>query len=267
LDSPEKRQFAYEMAVGVCDADDRITADERSFLDNLKQALQLGDEQSQSIEATADELISAADEGDGDGRADDAVNVVDMGGAAPVADSVERPVDTAARDEEVDGVIMKYAVLTAALELLPQSLATLAIVPLQTRLVYKVGAAYGHSLDVGHIKEFIGTVGIGLTSQYLEGFARKFLGGVAKNWMGSIGGMATSAATGGAVTFGTSYALGKVAKAYYSGGRTLSTDALRRMFSEFTGQASSMFGQYQGQIQQQAQNIDMDKLAQFVKRG
>ncbi len=36
----------------------------------------------------------------------------------------------------------------------------------------------GVALDQGHIREFIAAVGVGLTSQYLEQFGRKLIGGL-----------------------------------------------------------------------------------------
>ena len=39
ITQPEQRQFAYEMAVGVCNADGATTPAERSFLDELAAAL------------------------------------------------------------------------------------------------------------------------------------------------------------------------------------------------------------------------------------
>jgi len=54
----------------------------------------------------------------------------------------------------------------------------MAIIPLQIKMVYGVGQAHGVALDQGHVKEFIAAAGIELTSQYLEQFGRKLLGGL-----------------------------------------------------------------------------------------
>jgi len=132
---------------------------------------------------------------------------------------------------EVDSSILKYSILNGALELLPQGLATMAIVPLQMKMVYGVGKAYGVSLDRGHIKELIATVGVGMTSQVVEGFARDLLGGLAKKFLGKTAGKMVSTATGAAMSFATTYALGQVAKQYYAGGRKLSSVDLRALFS------------------------------------
>ena len=79
---------------------------------------------------------------------------------------------------ELDQAILNAAILNGALELLPETLSTMAIIPLQMKLVYRIGKAHGYELDSGHVKDFLATVGVGLTSQYLEQAGRKLLGGL-----------------------------------------------------------------------------------------
>ena len=69
----------------------------------------------------------------------------------------------------LDHMILNAAILNGALEIVPHSLAAMAIIPLQMRLVYQIGSIYGYQLDSGHVKEFLATAGIGLTSQVLKG--------------------------------------------------------------------------------------------------
>ena len=59
-------------------------------------------------------------------------------------------------------MILNYAILNGALELLPESLATMAIIPLQMKMVYRIGKTYGFELDRGHIKDFLATAGVGI---------------------------------------------------------------------------------------------------------
>ena len=79
---------------------------------------------------------------------------------------------------------MNASIVNGALELLPESLSTMAIIPLQMKLVYRIGQAYGYELDRGHIKDFLATAGVGMTSQFLEQAGRKLLGG----FLGKMGG-------------------------------------------------------------------------------
>jgi hypothetical protein len=121
-------------------------------------------------------------------------------------------------------------------------------------------------LDQGHIREFIAAVGVGLTSQYLEQFGRKLLGGLlgkaAGRTLGGIGG----AATGMAFSFATTYALGQVAKRYYAGGRVMSTDLLKQTFQDLLGPAKQMQTQYLPQIRQKAATLDAGQIMQMIKR-
>ena len=57
-------------------------------------------------------------------------------------------------------------------------------------------------LDQGHIKEFIAAAGVGLTSQYLEQFGRKLLGGLFGGVAGKMGRGLGGAATGMAFSSG-----------------------------------------------------------------
>ncbi|MCK7498350.1 MAG: hypothetical protein MZW92_52755 [Comamonadaceae bacterium] len=54
-------------------------------------------------------------------------------------------------------MILNYAILNGALELLPDSLASMAIIPLQMKMVYRIGKSYGYELDRGHVKDFLAT--------------------------------------------------------------------------------------------------------------
>jgi tellurite resistance protein len=60
LQSPESRQLAYEMAVGVCDADGAQGPAEKQFLAKLAEALSLPAAAASATSARADEVAEAA---------------------------------------------------------------------------------------------------------------------------------------------------------------------------------------------------------------
>jgi uncharacterized protein (DUF697 family) len=134
-------------------------------------------------------------------------------------------------------MILNAAILNGALELLPQSPASWAIIPLQTRLVYRVGKTCGYELDHRHITDFLATIGVGLTSQYVEQFGRKLIGGLLGRVRGKTGRAIGSAATGSAFSFASTRALGQVARRYYGGGRTLDSASLKQLFASLADQA------------------------------
>lgn len=259
LSDPMHRQLAYEMAVCVCDVDGRQTAAEREFLSSLKAALQLGAPQTDAFDREADAIVDVAEK---------AVPVsapiaIPVAAAAATATAAAAP--SSALDAELDKSILNYALLNGALELLPQSWASMAIIPMQVKMVYGIGKAHGVELDQGHIKEFIAAAGVGMTSQYLEQFGRKLLGGLLGKAAGrTIGGLG-SAATGMAFSFATTYALGQVAKRYYAGGRVMSTAMLRDTFQNLLGPAKQMQSQYLPQIQQKAATLDAGKIMAMVR--
>ena len=259
LQDPSERQLAYEMAVCVCDADGRQNDAERRFLNELKAMLKLDAGQAAAFEREADAIVDLTEA---------AAPAAVAGVAAAAVIAAPGPVVAAQPnlpEAELDKSILNYALMNGALELLPQSWASLAIIPLQIKMVYGIGKAHGVSLDQGHIKEFIAAAGVGLTSQYLEQFGRKLLGGLlgkmAGNAFGNIGG----AATGMAFSFATTYALGQLAKRYYAGGRVMNTAVLKDTFQNLLGPAKQMQTQYLPQIQQQAGTLDMGRVMAMVR--
>lgn len=236
-----QRQFAYEMAVCVCEADGRMSPAERTFLDELKRFLNLDAGQSSAIEQAIDPIVSVAD--------------------LPMKPSEQ----VGPLDSELDKTILNSALLNGALELLPQSWASVAIIPLQIRMVYGIGKAHGVELDQGHIKEFIAAAGVGLTSQYLEQFGRKLLGGLLGKVAGKTFGKIGRTATGMAFSFATTYALGQVAKRYYAGGRTMSNALLQESFQSLLTPAKQLQQKYLPQIEQKAQSLDLGQVMNSVR--
>ena len=277
LPSIEHRQLAYEMAVCVCDADGVQDAPEQAFLAELRRTLGLeGDATAAAAAAQADAIAEAAyipappPAAAGAATAATvataaAATVATATKAAPAAGSGVR-VPSRVPEAELDKSILNYSILNGALELLPQSWASMAIIPLQVRMVYKIGQAHGVELDQGHVKEFIATVGVGLTSQYVEQIGRKLIGGLLGKVAGrAIGGLGR-AATGAAFSFATTYALGQLAKRYYAGGRVMSTDLLRSTFQELVASAKSKEQQYLPAIRERSTTLTPTEVIDLVRR-
>jgi len=258
LQDPGERQLAYEMAVCVCDADGRQSEAEQRFLAELKALLKLDAGTADAFEREADVIVQLSETAAPATVAGTATAAV-AAGSGPV---VAQPNGSEA---ELDKSILNYALMNGALELLPQSWASMAIIPLQIKMVYSIGRAHGVSLDQGHIKEFIAAAGVGLTSQYLEQIGRKLLGGLLGKAAGKAFGNIGGAATGMAFSFATTYALGQLAKRYYAGGRMMNTQVLRDSFQTLLGPAKQMQTQYLPQIQQQAGTLDMGRVIAMVR--
>jgi uncharacterized protein (DUF697 family)/tellurite resistance protein len=237
LSDGEAKQQAYEIAVLVCHADGSANEKEKIFLAELKTSLALDGAGATELDATAAGLAVAPVAGPSLGEGE--------GGG-------------------LDAMILKSAVLAGALELLPQNLASLAIVPLQLRLVYRIGAEHGRRLDATQVKDLAGAMGIGAAAQVMEGVARRVLGGLAKGLFGkAIGGVAggtAAAVTGVGLTFATTYALGHAAKQYYAQGRTLSRDDLKALFGRLKAEAATIYPRVEAEIRQQASTLNLSQV-------
>jgi uncharacterized protein (DUF697 family)/tellurite resistance protein len=261
LNDAGEKHLAYEMAVGVCDADGRMTKAEREFLDRLKGLMGMESKESEAIEKEAEEMVALSE-------AAAPLAVTAAAGSTMAADepaSSPAPSAAAVDEGELDKRILNYAILNGALELLPQSWASMAIIPLQIKMVYRIGKDYGYELDRGHIKDLLATLGVGMTSQYLEQFGRKLIGGFFRKAAGRGMGRLGRSATGVAFSFATTYALGQVARRYYAGGRTMSTDLLKQTYAETLGSAKQMQGEFVPQIQQRANSLDMQEVMSMVR--
>jgi uncharacterized protein (DUF697 family)/uncharacterized tellurite resistance protein B-like protein len=250
LTSMEAKSLAFELCVCVCDADGAQGDAERAFLANLRAKLALNP--AASLNANTFAANSAA--------------LI----AAPLSASsaLEPPMlASTMTTEEQDKLILNYAILNGALELLPESLASMAIIPLQMKMVYRIGKSYGFELDKGHIKDFLATAGVGMASQYVEQIGVKLLGKVFGGGLigGLIGGIAKQAVSSG-MSFSTTYALGHLGKRYYAGGRTFSAAVLKDTYTSLLGEAKSMQGQYLPAIREKARTVNVAQILQEVRQ-
>jgi len=268
LRAPEHRQLAYEVAVCVVDADGSKTAAEAAFLAQLKRMLGLADGGTATAEAQADALAEVIDHPEGAAAAAGTAGAATVAATASTA-AASAPATVLLSDADsaaLDKTILNHAILCGALELLPQNWATMAIIPIQMKLVYGIGRRYGVSLDQGHIKEFLATAGVGLTSQYLEQFGRKLIGGLLCKVAGGVGRGVGRAATGVAFSFATTYALGHLAKRYYGGGRQMSAAVLKDTFAGLLGPAKQLQQQVMPQIEQRARTLDASQIMALVRQ-
>ena len=243
LKSQEAQHLAYEMAVCVCDADGALSAAEKAFLESLRAAFRMPPEAGREFETMAASIAAAP------------VTV------AAAANKTALGVN----ETELDRTILTAAITNGALELLPETLSTMAIIPLQMRLVYAVGKAHGYDLDSGHIKDFLATAGVGLTSQYLEQAGRKLLGGMLGSFGGAlVGGVGKQAVSSG-MSFASTYALGHLAKRYYAGGRELSAQMIKDTYAAMFKEAGTLQGEYLPAIREKATTLDATKVLAMLR--
>lgn len=235
LGTAQEKMLAYEMASSVCEAGGTVSAEEETFLIDLRGMLALESTDSKRVDDEVDSLALAP---------------LDPG-SEPAPDH--------------KSMILKYSILNGALELLPQTLATLAIIPMQMKMVYRIGKAHGAELDRTSIKAFLATLGVGLGSQVVEGFARKLMGGIGKKMMGGMASRVMSQATGSAFSFASTYAIGHAAERYYAGGRSLGTSEMKTLFTKLTQEGRELQAKHLPQIQERASSLGAASILSLVR--
>ena len=236
LSQPNERLLAYEMALGVCESDGSLTDGEKKFLHELQSQLGL------NAGGLPKETTGLPD-----------FSIVSAAPPEPVSSTVDN-----------SETILKYAILNGALELLPDTLATLAIIPLQMKMVHGIARSHGVEIDRSSIKDFLAVAGVGLGSQVVEGFARKLMRGLGKKVAGKVAGKAADQLTGSAFSFASTYALGQLAEKYYQSGRRLDSASARELFGSLQSQARDIHTRYLPQIPEKAKSINPASILQMV---
>lgn len=262
LGTADERRRAYEMAVSIVYADGRADPAETAFLDRLRSALGTTDEALGSVQREVEILTSAPLTG-------------------PIPDNTHHParvdgprpsqagIPALSYDAALDELIRKQALLCGALELLPQNLASLAIIPLQMRLVYRIGLDFGHQLEGPRIKDLLGTMGIGAAAQVLDGMTRRILGGLGRGVFGrALGGVVggtAGVAAGAGMSFVITYAIGHAAKQYYAQGRELSREDMQALFERFKRDGETVLPRVQEEIHALSQRLDLSRVLNAIR--
>ncbi|MCA9835414.1 MAG: TerB family tellurite resistance protein [Trueperaceae bacterium] len=258
LTSAEEKMLAFEMATSICEADGRLNPAEQSFIQQLGQLLGVSKTEADAFIHQADTLVSSP-------QALEAMVADPLGQMqVPAQDLRHEQAALTRTSDQSETNITQYAVIAGALELLPQSLATMAVLPLQLKMVHDIARDYGYQLDQSHAKELLATLGVGMGSQVLEGFVRKFLGGAAKELLGKKVGKTvkkvTQASTGPVMSFATTYAIGVVAKNHYANGRQLNTQELRNQFGHELERGKTLYASHSESILKRSKTLDLGQL-------
>lgn len=255
LSTHEARRVAYDTAVFVCYADGWINPTESEFLRSLASALSIDAADVDRAAANVhDEFANANANAEANRGANAGAKASAFAGATGATSS--SPTSLAS-----DQHILDQAILSAALELLPDRLANLAILPLQLRLVHQIGARHGQQMDVNQVKDLAAVFGIGAAAQILEKVVRNTLGGlvgtlgrgVLGGLLGGIAGSAVGTAVGASVTFATTYALGHASEQYYAQGRQLSTGDMKTLFARLQSDAKTLYPTIESRVREVAQ--------------
>jgi uncharacterized protein (DUF697 family)/tellurite resistance protein len=238
LTTPEAKQHALETAIAVCHADGTANEAESEFLASLRRALNLPSDAAQTSQQQANVMATTPV-------------------STPVTDA---PTVTDGADP-LENLILSHSVIAGALQLLPQGLANLAVVPVQTKMVYQIADKYGHKPSKENITDLLAIVGVGIASQVVGGIARGLLRGIAGRFMGGIAGTAADAA----VSFGTTFALGGVARKYYEQDRKINADDIKKVFAERLEQGKTLYSKYSGQVSDKAKSLNTSDITAMLR--
>ncbi len=255
LHSDEAKRLAHDTATAVCHANGWISPSEGKFLHDLADTLQLDTSPTDDVIAVINRAVS-----------DHPARPITPAPGVPVV--TERAADPAAAigHSPIDDHILDQSMLTAALELLPDRLANLGILPLQLRLVHHIGQQHGHRLDTKQVADLVATFGLGAAAQVLEKVVRRTFGGLAGGLLGGLLGGGAGIASGAAVTFASTYALGHAADQYYAQGRSLSTSDLKALFTKLRTDAVTIFPRVEARVGELARGRSLDGLLRTVTR-
>lgn len=236
----ENRLLAYEMALGICEADNLINSAERVFLDKLQRALGLDDASIRAAQATTRQLQAQV-------VAPQLPPTPDLPGSPPPMTGPER-------------LILEHAILCGALEQMPETLATMAILPTQMKMVRLLGQIHGLDLDRHDIKSFFQATGAGLTAQTVQGYAARLAKGVLGRVMGGSARPTVISTPAAATAFATAYALGQVADQFFARDRNQSAAELKAAFEAARASASAIQATYAAEIEACRRDVRLQNL-------
>jgi uncharacterized protein (DUF697 family)/tellurite resistance protein len=238
LTTSEAKQRALETAIAVCHADGTTNEAETEFLYKLRSALNLPSDASHSTQQQANDMATT-------------LVSTPVAGATSVTDGTDT----------LENLILSHSVIAGALQLLPQGLANLAVLPVQTKMVYQIAEKYGHKPSRENITDLLTVVGVGIASQVVGGIARGLLRGVAGRLMGGVAGAAADAA----VSFATTFALGGVARKYYEQDRKITTEDIKAVFQERLEQGKTLYSKYSAQISDKAKSLNSSDISAMLR--
>jgi uncharacterized protein (DUF697 family) len=237
LNDPALHRLAFELAIDACNADRLRNADETLFLARLGGMLGLPSPAMSEAAFVADALATMP---------------LDVGRA---------PTGSVA---ELDELILDYATAAGALALQPGALASLAIAPLQMKLLYRVGKAYGVELGKDAIYHLLVAMGIGPVVQYVQHIGQKLIGNLfdgTRHAMGADGQSAECIA----LPFANTWAAGKAVERHLSGGGAMTPQEVTAAYRGFLSRAKELQVRCWLQIASQARAIEPEQVVRVVR--
>ncbi|MBI2917099.1 MAG: hypothetical protein HYY01_03810 [Chloroflexi bacterium] len=237
LESAEAKGKVYEAAVSLAYAEREGSTEEKKLLEQIRSGLGIAEEEATLATRLAREI-----------------------GETLVPGAVEPVTDPEQREKAVDSDIRKYSVIAAALGAFPIPVAdlvvNLGVVGLHTKMFHDIGRSYGFTTTKEQVKNLIGGVGVGTGARVAVVSLAKFIPG----W-GSVVGATTN--------FVATYALGKVAKRYYTSQGQADLKDLKDLFASAQKEGRVVYDQNRAEIESKANasKARLEALATQLRQG
>ncbi|HYF50353.1 MAG TPA: hypothetical protein VEJ63_13165 [Planctomycetota bacterium] len=228
--SPEARDYIYASVFSIAYCDKHLHEAEQRLLEMLRVLWNIKREDEAG-------LIASLDMGK---RTEQP--------AGPLAEACS---DEAKREEKFKALSFRYCVLTGLTGAIPVPLVPdLMVVPMQVKMVYDIASLFGMKTDKNTVRLMFETLGVGTGARIGISVLSKLVPG----W-GSVVGATSS--------YATTYALAKVAYAFYKSGAKVSMESLKPMFREQKEQGKAEYEKQKGALVE-AQRAHSGKLQQLA---
>ncbi|MEZ4321219.1 MAG: hypothetical protein R3F61_27335 [Myxococcota bacterium] len=270
-DLDEKTLAGFRILVAIAKADGRISPEEldalhdsfgphKALVERLiaedvdvdRQIALLGDEETRARVYRSGFALAHVD----DHMAHDEVNILERVWPEHEEDSLVEEVleevkdtllpsnimpiaDPARRQDEIEHDTLKYSIISAIVGATPipgvAIIADAAVIAIQVKLVRDIGQYWGHTIDGPAAKSLLGTAAGGLGVRVAVNNLMRFVPG----W-----GSAFSAAT----SFASTYAIARVANAYFAGDKALDDNAMRDLFKKAKAEGEGVYSQRKHEV-------------------
>ncbi len=165
--------------------------------------------------------------------------------------------DEAQRRAEFDGLLKRYCLLTAITGAIPLPiLPDLLVVPMQVKMVYDIASLFGQKTDKHTVQLMFETLGVGTGVRIATSALAKMVPG----W-GTV--------VGSASAFTSTFALAKVAWAYFETEGKASLESLKPLFREQQAAARDEFKKHEASLQEASRehSATLKQLANDLRSG
>lgn len=236
LSTPEARDETYKSAYSLAFADGDCSEEEKALLAQLRKKLAISEARDRELDRLFKEKLAEK---------------------KSYFTFIEDPAE---RETKITSETRKCSIISAVLGAAPWpglSLATdLAVVYLQVCLVRDIGAMHGREVDMKKAKSMLAAAGVGTGARLAISNLAKFLPG----W-GSV--------IGAAMSYASTYAVGKVFHKYFLEGGTLDEAALKAEFAKAQAEGKTAYeaDKAEANAKEKAAKEQLSSLAEDAKAG